>query len=574
MPIAWQTSWGDAPFAQAATEHKFVLLDLHAVWCHWCHVMDDTTYADDTVRQLIKAKYVAVSVDADSDPDLSARYGDWGWPATIVLAADGTEIVKRRGYLPPQQMASLLQAIIDDPSPGPSVHEAAPIAASGAAQLSAKQHESLRKTYSALYDDRHGGWGQVHKLIDAESMELAFVDADSARAQTKAAGERRARQTLDNNSLLIDPVWGGVYQYSDAVNWRSPHYEKLMSYQADDLRLYSEAYLRWHDPRYNAAANSLFGYIQTFLSAPDGGFYVSQDADVSHEVSGREFYRHEDSVRRQLGIPNVDRHEYARETGWAVRALSKFYDATGNERALDLALKGGHWAIANRKLPSAGFRHDTEDRRGPYLDDNVAMAQAFLALYRSTGDRAWLKESAAVLQFIDTRFRAADGGYISAPPVAGSRGVFGKPVRMLEQNAALARVANLEGRYSGDPRHFEIAAHAMKFLAAATQVGDDQLLPSILLADTELRSTPIHIAIVGAKADPAAQALHQAALRYPADYLQVDWLDRAEGNLPNPEIQYPDLDRAAAFACANGACSSPVFESNKIEPAIRRTFLP
>jgi uncharacterized protein YyaL (SSP411 family) len=219
-------------------------------------------------------------------------------------------------------------------------------------------------------------------------------------------------------------------------------------------------------------------------------------------------------------MPNVDRHEYSRETGWAVRTLAKF------------------------------------------------------ALYRSTGDRAWLKESAGVLQFIDTSFRATDGGYISAPRVAGSRGVFGKPVRLLDQNAALARVANLGGRYSGDPRHFEIAAHAMNFLAAATQVGDDQMLPSILLADIELRSTPIHIAIVGAKADPAAQSLHRAALRYPADYLQIDWLDRAEGNLPNAEIQYPDLDQAAAFAYANGACSSLVFDSNKIEPSIRRAFLP
>jgi uncharacterized protein len=536
--------------------------------------MDDTTYVDDQVQQLINAKYVAVSVDADSDPDLSARYGDWGWPATIVLAADGTEIVKRRGYLPPQQMASLLQAIIDDPSPGPSVHEAAPISLNGAAQLSATQRASLRRSYDTLYDDRHGGWGQVHKLIDAESMELAFVDADSARARLKAAGERRGRQTLDNNLLLIDRVWGGVYQYSDAVNWRSPHFEKLMSYQADDLRLYSEAYSRWHDPRYITAANSLFGYIESFLSAPDGGFYVSQDADVSHEVSGRKFYRHEDSGRRQLGMPNIDRHEYSRETGWAIRALAKFYDVTANERALDLAIKGGHWALTNRKLPSSGFRHDIGDRGGPYLEDNVALAQAFIALYRSTGDRAWLNESASVLQFIEMTFRAADGGYISAPPVAGARGVFGKPVRLLDQNAALARVANLEGRYSGDPRYSEIAAHAMIFLAAATQVGDHQLLPGILLADREMTSTPIHIAIVGAKMDPAARSLHRTALRYPAEYLQVDWLDRAEGSLPNPEIQYPDLDQAAAFACANGACSSPIIEANKIEPAIRRALLP
>jgi hypothetical protein len=118
-PVAWKTQWNQTLFAQAAREHRFVLLDLHAVWCHWCHVMDEETYADPKVRTLIGQRYVAVSIDADSDPNLTSRYGDWGWPATIVLAADGTEIVKRRGFIPAAQMASLLQAIIDDPTPGP-----------------------------------------------------------------------------------------------------------------------------------------------------------------------------------------------------------------------------------------------------------------------------------------------------------------------------------------------------------------------------------------------------------------------------------------------------------------------
>jgi uncharacterized protein YyaL (SSP411 family) len=573
-PIAWHTTWSDALFAQAAKEHRFVLLDLHAVWCHWCHVMDETTYADDKVEQLVALNYLPVSVDADSDPDLTSRYGDWGWPATIVLAADGTEIVKRRGYLPPQQMASLLQAIVDDPSPGPSVQDPITIPKTDATQLMAKQRAALRKTYSALYDNHGGGWGRVHKLIDAEALELSFVDADSRGAKLKSVGEGRARQTLDNNLLLIDPVWGGVYQYSDAVNWRSPHFEKLLSYQADDLRLYAEAYARWHDPRYLTAAKSLFGYIDTFLSAPDGGFFVSQDADLSNHISGRDFYSRDEPARRMLGMPRVDKHEYTRETGWAIRALAKFYDVTGDERSLHLAENGARWALANRRLPNKGFLHDQHDRGGPFLDDNLAMSQAFLALYRSTGDRTQLADAISTLEFIDTAFRDADGGFFAAQSAAQSRGVFRKPVRLPDQNAALARAANIASRYTGNPRYREVAGHCMKYLVAVASLHEDQLLPSILLADRELSMAPIHIAIVGAKADPDAQSLHRTALRYPADYLQIDWLDRAEGDLPNPDIQYPDMKRAAAFACANGACSSPVFEARQIDQAVRKALLP
>src|ERR1700689_1067911 len=146
-PISWESRWGDAVFAQAAKDHRFVILDLHAVWCHWCHVMDEKTYGDSKVQALIAKHYVAVSVDADSDPDLNARYGDWGWPATIVLAADGTEIVKRRGYMPPQQMAALLQAIIDDPSPGPSVAPPVVIAQGGGSRLTSHERAALTQTY-------------------------------------------------------------------------------------------------------------------------------------------------------------------------------------------------------------------------------------------------------------------------------------------------------------------------------------------------------------------------------------------------------------------------------------------
>src|SRR6266852_5949129 len=118
--IEWQP-WSNAIFDRAKREQRFVLLDLEAVWCHWCHVMDTTTYRDPAVTALIEAKYIAVKVDQDSRPDLSNRYGDWGWPATIIFNADGGEIVRRRGYLEPAEMKAMLQAIIDDPSPGPSV---------------------------------------------------------------------------------------------------------------------------------------------------------------------------------------------------------------------------------------------------------------------------------------------------------------------------------------------------------------------------------------------------------------------------------------------------------------------
>ena len=526
--------------------------------------MDQKTYSDPQVKALIAKSYVAVSVDADSDPDLSSRYGDWGWPATIVLAADGTEIVKRRGYIPAAQMAALLQAIIDDPSPGPSVKPAVEIIGTGGARLRAHERTALSAVYDQMYDEQHGAWGDVHKFIDDAALELTYSKIDGG----DSTALRRARQTLDANLRLIDPFWGGVYQYSDEVDWLSPHFEKLMSFQADDLRLYSEAYARWHDPRYLAAAQSLYGYMTRFLAAPDGGFYASQDADVSVEITGHDFYPKDDAGRRAIGMPRLDKHEYARETGWAIRALCKYHDVTGDPEALAAAERAAYWAIANRLLADGGFRHDRRDRGGPFLDDGLSMSQAFVALYRSTGKPGWLRHGAEALDFINGSLRDRKAGYYAAPRCKAGQGAFREPVRQPEQNAALVRVANLVHHYTGDARYQRIAAHGMRYLAAFAKALPEQLHPEILLADRELYSAPIHITVVGHRGDPAAVALHSAALKYPTDYLQIDWWDTNEGPPPNPEILYPLLDRAAAFACTGSSCSMPVFDAAQIEPAV------
>ena len=569
--IHWQRQWNQSLFAQASREHRFVLLDLHAVWCHWCHVMDEKTYADAAVIGLIGSHYLPVSIDADSDPALSSRYGDWGWPATIVLAADGTEIVKRRGFIAPEQMTSLLQAIIDDPTPGPSARRTAPaLAAASGALLSPAQLAALRKTYTQAYDAKYGGWGSGQKFIDSATMEYTFALIVEER---DALAERRARQTLDANLALVDPVWGGVYQYSATGDWRSPHYEKLLSFQADDLRLYAEGYARWHDPRYLRAALGLRHYMTAFLRSPEGAFYVSQDADLSAKMTGEQYYRRDEAARRRLGAPKVDTHEYARENGWAIRALCRLYDVTAEAAALVDAAHAADWVLAHRALPRGGFRHDDRDAAGPYLDDTLSMAQAFIALYRSSGERRWLAHARAAMDYIAAQFRDARGGYFSAPAPAAAAGVFADPARTIEQNAAVARVANMLQRYTADARYRRSALHAVKFLASAA-ADSDTLHTDILLADRELADAPIHITVVGGKSDPAAQALHAAALQYPAGYLQVDWWDRTEGPLPNPEIRYPKLARAAAFACTQNTCSTPVYEPGSVLQTVNAALYP
>jgi uncharacterized protein YyaL (SSP411 family) len=272
------------------------------------------------VVALLKSKYLPVRVDQDANPDLSSRYGDWGWPATIIFAADGTEIVKWRGYLPPERMAALLQAVIEDPSPGPSVVEQAEIVPAESPLLDKAQRAELLRRSDAGYDTVHGGFGPFQRFIDTDSMDLLLTGAE--KGDPMAA--KRARQTLDAALALIDREWGGIYQYSDALDWSSPHYEKIMWYQANGLRQYVQAYALWKDPRYLAAAEDLKRFLLTKLRSAEGAFYTSQDADIDETMPGKSFYALSAEERAKLGRePRIDTHIYARENGWAMRPATR-----------------------------------------------------------------------------------------------------------------------------------------------------------------------------------------------------------------------------------------------------------
>jgi uncharacterized protein YyaL (SSP411 family) len=549
--IAWQP-WSDGAFAAARKEHKFVIMDLEAVWCHWCHVMDETTYKDPKVISLMGSRYIAVRVDQDSRPDLANRYEDYGWPATIVFAADGSEIARRRGYLNPAEMASMLQAVIDDPSPGPSVTSLSNGAA-GQVRPSDASADALRNRLISGYDRTVGGWSVEHRFLDADNVEYCLRAASRGDAEANAI----ARDMLRLQRQLIDPAWGGVYQYSAAGDWVHPHFEKIMSMQADSLRIYSLAASLWPDWGYQVPARDIARFLRGFLESPEGAFYTSQDADLVAGEHAAEYFSLDDRGRRARGIPRVDTHRYSRENGWAISALSALSGATGSKEALAEAVRAADWVIAHRSLPGGGFRHDEADAAGPFLGDTLYMGSAFLALYQATGDIAWLNRATSAADYIGAHFaREHEAGFATSDTTAAS---FPRPQPQFDESVALARFANLLGHASGRPADHAMAESALKWAMSPDIAGRrGSYIGGLLLAGEELRTDPLHVTIVGRKDDPAAQAMFAAAQRVPTTYRLLEWWDRREGGPPRGESIFPDLERSAAYLCANGACSSPI----------------
>lgn len=551
--IAWQP-WSDAQFERARREKKFILLDVEAIWCHWCHVMDAKTYTDPKVLAAIKKHYIAVKVNSDAHPEIARRYEDYGWPATIVFDASGQEIVKRRGYLPPEMMVSMLDAVVKDPSPI-DYADSKPVTSFAAdARLTPALRKELESRYAGTHDDKVGGLLQEQKYIDRDTVEYGLLRASVGDA---VAG-KRARQTLDGAIGLIDPVWGGIFQYSTHGDWQHIHFEKIVQSQADAMRLYALAWARFGDAKYKKAFEDIHRYVRAFLTSPQGTFYVSQDADLIKGQHSEDYFALNDAARRAKGLPAVDTHVFARENGWVIQALATLHTVTGERRYLDEAVTAAKWIAANRALPGGGFRHDAKDSHGPYLEDTSSMGRALLALYEATGDRAWLKQAAAAGDFIDTKFRVPkQPGFVTSPVRAGA---VLKPKTVLDENIAIARLGNALARYTGNAQYRRLGEHAMTYAATPQVATFRRTDPGILQAATELGSDPTHITVVGGKQDAKAASLFAGALANPAVYRRIEWWDRREGAMPNPDVQYPPNERAAAYLCVNSACSAPIFD--------------
>jgi hypothetical protein len=260
QPVQWQP-WGKAAFARAQAEDKPILLDIGAVWCHWCHVMDRESYDDPEMAALINEHFVAVKVDRDERPDVDARYqaavsaisGQGGWPLTAFLTPDGRPYFGGT-YFPRDDrfgrpgfgrvlltMAQVWRERRDE-----ALESASSVMAaiehnesfSGRGDgLSLALVDRIAESVLKLFDPRNGGFGSQPKFPHPAALDLLL---EVAMNRDMEQGGQAFLITLEKMAQggVYDQLAGGFHRYSVDEHWGVPHFEKMLYDNTELLRNY------------------------------------------------------------------------------------------------------------------------------------------------------------------------------------------------------------------------------------------------------------------------------------------------------------------------------------------------
>ena len=311
QPVEWQ-EWSAAAFDAARRADKPILLDIGAVWCHWCHVIDRESYENAEIAALINESYIAIKVDRDERPDIDARYqtaisaltGQGGWPLTAFLTPDGMPFFGGT-YFPPDDrfgrpgMKRLLQAVAHNyRTHRADMHESAHKISDALAEIEQAPArsgqagqpvlEAMLAAIGSMHDPANGGFGTAPKFPHPSAIDLLLDTYLETRQNSLLLTVTTTLEKMGRGGVY-DQIAGGFHRYSVDERWIVPHFEKMSYDNAPLLLNYLRAHVVTGNEFFREIAEGILAFIENVLSHPDGGFYASQDADYSLEDDGDYF---------------------------------------------------------------------------------------------------------------------------------------------------------------------------------------------------------------------------------------------------------------------------------------------
>ena len=566
--------WGEDVFAKAQKEDKPIFIDLTAIWCHWCHVLDETTLSDPEIIRLLNKNFISIRVDADKRPDIYRRYIQGGLPSVALLAPTG-EILFGGNYIKPKDMIEILQQVSQIyKEEKENIYKKieimnqkikAEIEKTSDLNIELKQSaiNQVLQSIKTVFDPINGGFGMSPKFHHPTAIRLAFLKYHQTKSNSIL---QIITKTLDKMSKgeIFDSLEGGFFRYSTAQDWSKPHFEKMLDGNAGLLQNYLEAYQRTGNEKYKKTAKKILNYVENNLQHQQGGFYASQDADEIYYTLTLE-------ERKKRSSPYVDKTIITNLNGMMISSYFMTANILRERKYFDFAVKSIRFLIASNYKKGKGFLHyaKQDDGNSGFLPDQVWMLKAVLDAYESSGDSFFLNYAEDIAADIKLNYFNPKKGNLRDIP-NGSLEIAALHIPMapkVENSVASENLLRLY-YYTYNKDYFNQAETILKSFwrdESNYNIFDEDYA----LALERYFNYPISMVVVGDKKDPRTLALFQESLQIYEPGKIVQLLDPVKdieiikkGIFPNPET--PSL-----FICIENRCSLPIVKPETVAQALR-----
>lgn len=446
QPVDWYP-WSEEAFQLAKELDRPVLLDVGAVWCHWCHVIDSESYEDEEVAKIINENFIPIKVDRDERPDVDRRYqqavsaitGQGGWPLTAFMTPEG-KVFFGGTYFPPEDTQNLpsfrtvLQKVIDyyKNNKDKVVAESDRIfqALSQVNELEPSPEEpnillveEAIHSVMDLFDPVNGGFGTAPKFPHYGATELLLARHFETNDEEFLDVIEKTLTGIAKGGIH-DQIGGGFHRYSVDAQWIVPHFEKMSYDNSEHLRNYLLAYQVTGNVVYREVAEGIIAFVTDVLFDRErGGFYGSQDADIDHHDDGDYFTWTKEEVKEALSseearVISLSYNVYSRGEMKHNPARNVLFIDMGPE---EIAGRLGMSSEGVRELIHSGKKNLFEARKKrptPYVDKilyaswNGMMISAFLLAHKILGNDTFRDSALKTIKFlVENCFREGAGFY-------------------------------------------------------------------------------------------------------------------------------------------------------------------
>ncbi len=561
--IHWH-EWGKKTFEKSQKEGKPVLLNITAVWCHWCHQMRDDCYLDSEIAETINKDFIPIKVDTDKRPDINQRYNQGGWPTTVFLTPEG-RIIGGGTYFPPNDFKILLFRIAEFYKKNKTTIEREktnfPLIKEGLSKeekLDTKIIDNILDALVVNFDFDCGGFGFQPKFPFPEGIEF-FLLKNYKTNDSKLL--KMVSINLAGMKGIEDKTEGGFFRYSVTRDWSVPHYEKMLELNAGIIKNYLHAFLLTKDKKWKDTALKTLEYVKNNLTRPGGGFYGSQDAD-------EEYYQKKE--RAGLKKPYIDKTVYTDSSAKMASAYLDAYLILNDMYYLETALKTIEFLLENLIDKFMYHYFDTEKHIKGLLKDQVCMISCLLDAFEITQGKRFLENAENLSKLlIETLWDKNNWGFFDKSEYKEDIGELKTRLKPVEENSLAAENFLRLYHLTDNEKYLECAEKTLSIFAKSYE--NYGYFAANYAISLEKLFLPVNMVVVGGK-DILSRNLFTTSIMIFPSLRTVKFLDFLKDKEKIKKAGYPN--KPAAYVCAGNLCSRPIYKPEEIEKEIKNIIKP